>query len=122
MMKTILLTEDDPFIVDIYTIQLRQEGYKVDIAKDGQIALEKIKNNCPDLLVLDINLPKINGCQLLKIIRDDPKTKNLKVIVFSNLNQEDFPDDISNLGVIKYFLKIESNPEDITNYIKEILN
>ncbi len=120
-MKTILLAEDDPFITDIYSIKLRQEGYKVDIAKDGQMALEKIKNNYPDLLMLDINLPKIDGFGVLKIIRGDPKTKNLKVIVTSNLAQKDFPEDISHFGVIKCFLKIETTPEEIAETIKEVL-
>jgi len=121
-MKTILLAEDDPFITDIYLSRLKQRGYKVDIARDGQMALEKIKNNYPDLLILDINLPKINGCQLLKIVRQDLKTKNLKVIVISNFRQEDYPENISGLGVIKYFLKMETVPEDIVNSVEEILN
>ncbi len=127
-MKTILLAEDDPFILDIYSSQFRKEGFKVDIAKDGQMALEKIKNNYPDLLVLDLNLnvnlpgPK-DGLDILKTIRQDLKTKNLKVIVISNYNEKDYPElsELSNLGVIKYFLKIESTPEEIINIIKEIL-
>src|SRR3989344_4901690 len=86
-MKTILLAEDDPFIMDIYSSQLRREGFKVDIAKDGESALEKIKNSYPDLLVLDINLPKMNGCEILKILKNDPKTKNLKIIVLSNYDK-----------------------------------
>ncbi len=120
-MKSILLAEDDPFTMDVYLNRLKKEGYRVDIAKDGQMALEKIKNNYPDLLILDIKLPKIDGCQLLRMIRQDSKTKNLKVIVVSNLDQKDFPEDISDLGVIKYFLKIENTPEEILDTVKEIL-
>lgn len=120
-MKTILLAEDDPFILDIYSSRLRKEGYKVDIAKDGQAALEKVKNNYPDLLLLDIRLPKINGCQLLKMLREDPKTKNVKVVVISNLNKSEFPEDISNLGVIKFLLKVESSPEEVANAVNEAL-
>lgn len=120
-MKTILLVEDDPFIVDIYVSQFRKEGFNVDVANDGQAALKKIKNSCPDLLVLDIILPKINGWELLKMLRDEPGTKNLKVIVISNLDQKDNLDNISNFGVIKYFLKIESTPGEIADVIKEIL-
>lgn len=120
-MKSILLAEDDPFTMDVYASQFRKEGYRVDIAKDGQMALEKIKNNYPDLLVLDIKLPKIDGCQLLKAVRQDPRTKNLKVIIISNLEEKDFPEDVSGLGVIKCFLKIGSTPEEILNTVKEIL-
>ena len=124
-MKTILLAEDDPFIMDIYSSQLRREGFKVDIAKDGESALEKIKNSYPDLLVLDINLPKMNGCEILKILKNDPKTKNLKIIVLSNYDKsfinEKYDCDISDFGVIKNFIKVESTPEEIANSIKEIL-
>ena len=121
IMKRILLTEDDSFIIDIYSRRLMEEGYKVDVARDGQTAFEKIKNSYPDLLILDINLPQINGCELLKMIRKDPKTKSLKVIVISNLEPKDYPEDISNLGIIKYFLKIEVTPEELIKNINEIL-
>lgn len=125
IMKTILLAEDDPFIMDIYSSQFRKEGYKVDIARDGQMALEKIRNNYPDLLILDINLPKIDGCEILKTLKNDPKTKNLKVIVLSNYDEktigEKYDFDISSFGVAKYFLKVTSIPEEITSVVKEIL-
>ena len=120
-MKNILLAEDDPFIVDIYSSQLKKEGYAVEIAKDGQEALDKIKAALPDLLLLDIKMPKIDGCQLLKMLRDDPKTKSVKVIVISNLNKSEFPEDISDLGVLKFLLKVESSPEEILHAVREVV-
>ena len=120
-MKTILLAEDDPFIIDIYTNRLKKEGFMVDVAIDGQMALEKIKNNYPDLLILDILLPKMNGWEILKNVRDDVKMKNLKVIVVSNLNEKEYADNIHSLGVLKYFLKVQTTPEEIIKTIKEIL-
>lgn len=120
-MKTILLAEDDPFITGIYANKFREAGFKVDVAKDGQMALSKIKNNYPDLLILDINLPEIDGRQLLKMIREDKKTKNLKVIVISNFTKSDVNEDIDSFGVIKYFLKIETTPEEVLDTVKGIL-
>ena len=120
-MKTILLAEDDPFILGVYANKFREEGFKVDIARDGEIAFEKIKNNYPDLLVLDINLPKIDGIQLLKMVRNDKKTQNLKVIVVSNLAENGVINDISGLGVIKYFLKIQTTPDEVLSAAREIL-
>ena len=128
-MKTILLAKDDPFIVGIYADKFRKECFKIDIAKDSQMALEKIKNNYPDLLLLDIKWPKEDkglpleneGWEILKIIRRDPKTQNLKVIVLSNDNSEYNVHNITNFGVIKYFLKVESNPDEILSTIKGIL-
>ena len=121
-MKSILLVEDNAFISDVYSICFQKEGYKVDIAVDGQMALDQIKNHYPDLLVLDLDLPKINGCQVLKILQDDLKAKNLKIIIISNYNQNDFCPDIASLGILKYFLKIQSSPEEITSAVKEVLN
>ena len=120
-MKTILLAEDDPFIVDIYASQFRAEGYKVDIAKDGKIAIDRVKASIPDLLMLDISLPQLNGWDVLRMIREDQKTKHLKVIIVSNLNQKDAPPDYPKLGVLQYFLKVETTPEEIVNAVKEIL-
>ena len=120
-MKKLLLVEDDSFIVDIYSSKFKQEGYDVDIAPDGEMALEKLKNNLPDLLILDLVVPKIDGWGVLRSVRNDPKTKDLKVIIISNLDRKSYPDDADKLGVAKYFLKIESTPEEIANQIKEIL-
>jgi len=127
-MKTILLVEDDPNISEIYSTQFRNEGYRVIVANSVQMALEKIKNNYPDLLILDLNLNKSlpgpkDGLSILKTIRQNPKTKDLKVIVASNYSEKEYPElsELSQLGVIKFFLKIETLPEEITNSIKEIL-
>lgn len=120
-MKTILLAEDDSFILDIYSNQLKMEGYKVDIAVDGVMALEKIQQTHPDLLMLDINLPKMSGWEVLQKIRSDAMMKNTKVIVISNIDRKDYPDNASSLGVIKFFLKVEVTPEEIAKYVKEIL-
>lgn len=120
-MKKILLAEDDPFIIDIYANRFKQEGYAVDVAKDGEMALEKIRSNYPDLLVLDIMMPKMDGWELLRQVRNDEKIRNLKVIVMSNLDQKEQSNDIEHLGVIKYFLKISTTPEEITNAINDIL-
>lgn len=120
-MKKILLVEDDPFILNIYASQFKKNDFAVDIAIDGQMALDKIKNNPPDLLVLDINLPKIKGWDVLRTVRENPLTKDLKVIVVSNLDKRDCVDNVFNLGVIRYFLKVESSPEEIVEAVKEIL-
>jgi len=120
-MKTILLVEDDPFLIDIYSRQLQKEGFKVDIAVDGQMALDKITNTYPDLLLLDLMLPKMNGWEVLKKARINPKSKNVKVVIISNLDQREYADAIKDLEVLKYFLKISTTPKEIAEAIKEIL-
>lgn len=126
-MNTILVAEDDPFIADIYAKSFAKEDLKVDIANDGQMVLDKIRNNPPDVLALDIDFgqDKMNGCEVLKALRSDEKTKNMKVIVLSNYSGEDinkkYGVDINDFGVIKHFLKIETPVEEIIKTVKEIL-
>ncbi|MDO8530205.1 MAG: response regulator [bacterium] len=122
-MKKILLVEDDPFIMDIYSIQFKKEGYQLDVANDCQMALEKMKTSYPDLAILDIDFGpgKMSGWDLLKIIRDDPQLKNLSVVILSNQNKELSRDKIAEFGVRKFFLKVETSIDDITDYVKKIL-
>src|SRR3989344_4368748 len=120
-MKTILLVENDPFIAGVYGKKFRKEGYQVDIANNGQMALEKIKHPYPDVLVLDTVLPKMDGWNLLKRIRNDLGLKNLKVIILSNAAYKDFAKDVSSLGVEKYFLKAEKTSQELALSIAEVL-
>ncbi len=121
MAKKILLVEDDPFILDIYKQKFIQKGFTVELAMDGQMALDKIKDVMPDILVLDILLPKLDGWEVLKKIRSNPLFKKLKVVIISNLDSQDYQDKIQEFNVSKYFLKIQSTPEEIANTIKELL-
>jgi len=120
-MKTILLVEDDPFLIDIYVTQLERAGYKVEVAADGEIALSKIKKLEPDLLILDIILPKVDGWEFLKTIRQDARLKQLKVIILSNLGQKEEVEKGFDFGVVKYFIKAEYTPKEVVEEIKKIL-
>ncbi len=120
-MKSILLIEDDPFLIDIYVTQFKEAGYKVEVASDGEVALSKIKETKPDLLVLDIILPKIDGWELLKTIKQDASLKELKVVILSNLGQKEEVEKGFDFGAIKYFIKAEYTPKEVTEEIKKIL-
>lgn len=124
-MKTILLAEDDSFIADVYAKSFAKAGFRVDIANDGQMVLDKIRNHIPDLLTLDIDLPKVDGCEVLKLLRSDLKTKNLKIIVLSNYNDDaidkKYDVDIDSFGILGHFIKIETPVEEIVKTVKEIL-
>jgi len=120
-MKTILLVEDDPFVVDIYTTKLKSIGFSVDVAEDGEEALRKLKEKKPDLMVLDIVLPNIDGWELLKKIRTELGLENLKVVALSNLSQKDEIQKSLELGVIRYFVKANFTPGEVVEEIKKIL-
>lgn len=120
-MKKILLIEDDPFIVDIYTTKLKESNFDVNVLTDGSDFLERIKEIKPDLLLLDIVLPQVDGWEILREIRSDPKIKNLKVIVLSNLSQKSDVEKGMILGADKYLIKAHFTPSEIVEEIKKTI-
>jgi DNA-binding response OmpR family regulator len=120
-MKNILLVEDDPFLSDIYTTKLKKEGFSVDIALDGQECLKKLEKSTPDLVVLDVVLPKVDGWEVLSSIRKQEKFKDLKVVILSNLGQKGEVEKGLSLGATAYFIKAYYTPAEIVEEIKKIL-
>ena len=124
-MKSILLVEDDPFLIDIYTTKLKEAGFSVEVATDGEGGLRLITEKKFDLLVLDIVLPQIDGWEILRKIKNEKlKTKNfrdLKIVVLSNLRQKDEVEKGIKLGATKYLIKAHYTPSEVIEEIKEVL-
>ena len=120
-MKSILLVEDDPFLIDIYTTKLKEAGFLVEVAENGEIVFKKIRKKAPDLIVLDIVLPQIDGWEILKIIKEDPKFKDLKIMILSNLGQKEEVEKGLFLGATKYLVKAHYTPSEIVEEIKKII-
>lgn len=117
----ILLVEDDQFLSNLIELKLKTAGFAVVKARDGIEAAEILKKSKPDLLLLDLILPKKNGFELLEEIREDPYLKDLKVLILSNLGQQA---DISRgkaLGVLDYFVKANFALDDLVGKIKNYL-
>jgi len=121
MMRKILLVEDDPFIMDIYRTKFEKEGMEIDIVKDGEEALKKIKEEPFDLLLLDIVLPKVSGWEVLEKIRENPPKKALKIVVLSNLGQKREVEKALNLGAVKYLIKAHYTPLEVVEEVKKLL-
>lgn len=121
-MKKILLAEYDGFLIGVYASQLRKSGYSISIASDGEIAINRVKAINPDLLVLDVSLPKIDGFGVLKAIRQDLGFNDLKIVMLSNFKQEDEIKKGIDFGVLKYFTKIDHTAEEIAEEVKRILS
>ncbi|MBL7142320.1 MAG: response regulator [Candidatus Pacebacteria bacterium] len=120
-MKQILLIEDDPFLIDIYTTKLKESGFLVEVASDGEQALEKVKAKKPDLVLLDIVLPKVDGWEILRSIKSEATLKDLKIIILSNLGQKEEVEKGINLGVSKYLIKAHYTPSQVVEEIKKII-
>lgn len=106
MMKKILVVEDDEFLLDAYKAKLEKGGnYQIDVARDGEEALTKVSSFKPDLIILDLILPKKNGLEVLKELQANEATKNIAVIIASNIDQKDTVKEGLQLGAKEYFVK-----------------
>ena len=124
-MKKILLVEDDPFLIDIYQKKLKDSGFKVEVAKDGEKALEILKEKNFDLMLLDIVLPKIDGWKILEELREMKKEKKdlekMKILIWSNLGEkEDIKKGLS-LGATSYLIKANFTPSEVVREIEKLL-
>lgn len=119
-MKKILLVEDDPFLIDIYTKKLGNEGYQVIIANSGFRAINFLKQEKFDGMILDIVLPEMEGWEVLKKVRQELKLK-LKIIILSNLGQKEEIEKGLKLGADKYLIKAHYTPSQVAEEVKKVL-
>lgn len=122
MEKTILIIEDDPFILNIISHKFTEKHFKVLLAGDAEKADALLQNHIPDLILLDIILPHINGFEFLKKIKADEKLKAVPVIIFSNLGEEKDIKQAKDLGAADYFVKANLFPEEVVEKITKFLS
>jgi DNA-binding response OmpR family regulator len=120
-MAKILLVEDDVNLREIYSARFAAESYEVITASDGEEALATAVRERPDLIVLDVMMPKISGFDVLDILRSTPETKDTKVIMMTALSQESDRQRGESLGANKYLIKSQVTLEDVVNSVKETL-
>ena len=121
MPKTILVIEDDKFLRELISRKLTGEGFDVLEAVDGEEGIKKIKEGKPDLVLLDLILPSIDGFEILTRVRDDPEVSSIPVIILSNLGQREEVEKGLKLGAIDYLIKAHFTPGEIIEKIKNVL-
>ena len=121
-MKKILIIEDDPFLSEMYAAKFNQNDFQTEVATDGKSGLDKIKADRPDLVLLDIVLPKMDGFEILKAIKMDPKFKDIPIVLLTNLGQKSEVEKGLSLGADEYIIKAHFTPTAVVAKIKEILN
>lgn len=117
----ILIIEDDGFLLQMYSAKLELEGYEVISATDGTRGLKMALNNHPDLIILDLKLPELNGFQVLEKIKKDSQTKKIPVIVLTNLSQKQDINHCLNLGADDYLIKAHFVPGEVIERVKKVL-
>ncbi len=119
--KIILVVEDDKFLRELLVRKLELEGYVTSVAIDGQEALKKIDKEPPQLILLDLVLPGLDGFEVLKKIKADSATSKIPVLILSNLGQKEEVEKGLNLGADDYLIKAHFTPEEIIAKIKKLL-
>lgn len=117
----ILLVEDDLFLAGMYVTKLNLENFEVEHAEDGEKGLSLAKNSHPDVVLLDIILPKMSGFDVLKNLKGDPATKDIPVILLTNLGQRDDVQKGLDLGAADYLIKAHFMPSEVVKKIKGLI-
>jgi CheY-like chemotaxis protein len=120
-MKTILFVDDDPIIVKVYSSPLKKAGFQVEVAEDGLVAMRVVLQLRPDLVLLDVLMPKVDGTYVLKFIRSRPELKDTKVIVLSDATNADAAHEVLAQNPDKVFLKSQSTPKELLKAITDLL-
>lgn len=119
--KRILLVEDDNALADVYIVRLQAEGFEVRRVANGEDALAAAIKYKPDLILLDIMMPKVNGFDVLDILRNTPETANVKVIILTALSQDSDKQRAITLGADDYLVKSQVVITDVIDRIKSRL-
>ncbi len=121
-MKKILIIEDDSFLSEMYLAKFNQSDFQAEVATDGKEGLNKVKSFNPDLILLDIVLPKMDGFEVLKELKKDSELKNIPVVLLTNLGQKNEVEKGLSLGADEYIIKAHFTPSAVVNRVKEIIN
>lgn len=121
MMK-ILLVEDDPLMVRMYQRKLLNDGYEVEVAVNGEEGLVHVRSFRPDMVLLDIMMPKLNGLQVLERLKADPTTAHVPIVILTNLggSEADIERGLE-LGAVAYLVKSAYRPDEVIAKVKEVL-
>ena len=119
--KKLLLVEDDDSLASVYTTRLEAEGFQIKRVPNGEEALAAALEMRPDLILLDVMMPKVSGFDVLDILRNTPETANLKVVMLTALSQESDKQRADELGVDDYLVKSQVVIADVVERVKHHL-
>jgi len=121
MQKKVLIVEDEPLVARMYQKSLEASGYTAILAMGGEDGLEKIENEKPDLVLLDIMMPEPNGIEVLKKLKSNESTKKIPVVMMSNLSGKHDAELALSKGALDYWVKKDSDVSKIGNMIGEVI-
>jgi DNA-binding response OmpR family regulator len=120
-MPKIAIIEDDQAISQMYRFKFEAEGFEVQTADNGRLGLELIEKMQPDIILLDLMMPEMTGDDMLVRLRKTPFGKDLKVIVLTNMGEQEIPASIRGLGVSAVILKADMTPRQVADLVRKQL-
>ena len=121
-MTKIAIIEDDPVISQMYRMKFEADGFDVQLANNGKRGVDLVKDFTPDLILLDLQMPEMNGVEALTIIRKNDWGKTVPVIILTNLGEEESPKELRTLGIHSYIVKANLTPRQVVQHAKDALN
>ena len=118
-MTKIAIIEDDSAISQMYRMKFEADGFDVRVANNGKIGVELVDSFKPDIILLDLQMPEMNGLEALKKIRSKDSSKTTPVIILTNLGEEEADSEIRNLGIHSYIVKANLTPRQVASHVKE---
>lgn len=120
-MAKIAVIEDDLAIAQMYRMKFEAEGFHVEIAANGKLGLELCEVLKPDLILLDLMMPEMNGDEMLEKMRTTDWGKNIKVVILTNVGEQEAPERLKNLDVSAFIVKAEMTPKQVAELVKQQL-
>lgn len=121
MAKKIAIVEDDLAISTMYRIKFQQEGYDVESADNGKVGLELCEKMNPDIVLLDLMMPEMTGEEMLTAMRKTSWGKNIKVIILTNMGEQEIPEKVKQLDVTSVILKADMTPRQVADVVKGVI-
>lgn len=120
-MTKIAIIEDDQVISQMYRMKFEADGFDVQLADNGKQGVAMVKDFAPDIILLDLQMPNMNGAEALAEIRSNDWGKQIPVIILTNLGEEEAPKSLRSLGIHSYIVKADLTPRQVVAHIKEAL-
>ena len=120
-MTKIAIIEDDPTISQMYRMKFEADGFDVRMAGNGKIGVDLVKSFKPDIILLDIQMPEMNGAAALKLIREHKDSKDTPIIILTNLGEKEAPSEMRSLGISSYIVKANNTPRQVVAHVKNTI-
>lgn len=121
MATRIVIVEDDQAISEMYRFKFEADGYEVETADNGKLGLELAQKMHPDIILLDLMMPEMNGDEMLTKLRTTAWGKNIKVVILTNRGEQEIPEAVKQLGVRRVILKANMTPRQVAEVVKQEL-